>query len=125
MGIDIYAEWKGQTEAEKHAQYPGLSGLHGRVGYLRESYHSAPYATPFLCQETFESPSAEAAIPAAVLRERLPRTLELPREREREVYGQTDEKEIAAVLRSLTNFVSLCEQKEAETGEPVRIFASY
>jgi hypothetical protein len=125
MGIDIYARWKGQTEAEENAQYAGFSITAGSVGYLREAYHGSPYATAFLCQEAFASPTAEAAIPAAVLRERLPRTLELARERQLDVYAETDEEEIAMVLQSFMDFVFLCEDKEAETGEPVRIIASY
>jgi hypothetical protein len=42
MGIDIYAEWRGQTDAESDAQVAGFSGVHGHVGYLREAYHGGP-----------------------------------------------------------------------------------
>ena len=45
MGIDIYARWNGQSSAEQQAQYTGFSIEHGHVGYLREAYHGAPYAT--------------------------------------------------------------------------------
>jgi len=40
--------WNGQTKAEIEAQYTGFSVVHGHVGYLREAYHGAPYATEYL-----------------------------------------------------------------------------
>lgn len=125
MGIDIYVRWKGQTRKEEKAQLTGFSVLHGRVGYLREAYHGEPYATAYLMQEAFDHPDRAAVIPAAVLRERLPRTLALVEERERTLYGKTDEEEIAHIKQSYTDFVALCEQKEQETGEPVTVIASY
>ncbi|HLH56542.1 MAG TPA: hypothetical protein VKY92_23355 [Verrucomicrobiae bacterium] len=51
--------------------------------------------------------------------------MKLAEERERQVYGQTDEQEIELVRQSFRNFVALCEAKERETGEPVAIVASY
>jgi hypothetical protein len=123
MGIDIYAVWRGQTAEEEKAQVTGFSTVHGHVGYLREAYHGEPYATRHLCAEAFTT--GEARMPAALLRERLPETLTLAERREREVYNETDEREIAAVLKSFTDFVALCEEKEDETGEPVTIVASY
>lgn len=125
MGIDIYAKWNGQTKEEKEAQVTGFSVVHGHVGYLREAYHGEPYATRYLVREAFENKDAKAAIPAAVLRERLPETLALVEEREREVYKETDSRETAKVKRSFADFVELCETKERETGEPVTIIASY
>lgn len=126
MGIDIYARWKGQTKQEADAQITGFSVLHGNVGYLREAYHGSPYATKYLFSEAFsDEPDATRKIPASVLRERLPRTLEIVREREQKVYGQTDEEKIQRVLKSFTDFVDLCERKEKETGEPVEIAASW
>jgi hypothetical protein len=125
MGIDIYAQWKGQTEEEKQAQLTGFSVVHGHVGYLREAYHGEPYATRHLVPEAFDAKGHEAAIPAAMLRERLPKTLELVEERERELYGQPDLAEISKVKKSFSDFVALCERKEEETGEPVSIVASY
>ena len=71
MGIDVYLQWDGQTEAEKAGQVTGFSAKVGRAGYLREAYHGGPYATHILAREAFESPTYEAQIPAAVLRERL------------------------------------------------------
>jgi hypothetical protein len=47
MGIDIYMRWKGQTDEETQAQFVGFSVVHGHVGYLREAYHGAPYATKY------------------------------------------------------------------------------
>jgi len=125
MGIDIYAEWKGQTKEEKDAQITGFSTIHGHTGYLREAYHGEPYATRFLVREAFDGKDGRAAIPADVLRERLPETLELVEEREREIYGEKDWREIAKVKKSFSDFVELCEVKERETGEPVSILASH
>jgi hypothetical protein len=124
MGIDIYTRWKGQTADEVHAQFTGFSVVHGHVGYLREAYHGAPYATKYLLREAFERPD-RCQIPASVLRTRLPRTLALVEERERSVYGETDAAAIAGVKQSYVNFVELCEAKERETGEPVLIIASF
>lgn len=124
MGIDIYARWQGQTEQEEQEQMTGFSVVQGHIGYLREAYHGEPYATRYLVQEAFDSPTGEARIPVQVLKERLPETLVLVAQRQRKVYGETDPKEIQRVLQSFCNFVDLCERKEQETGEPVRIIAS-
>jgi hypothetical protein len=45
--------------------------------------------------------------------------------REGQVYGVTDADEIERVLKSYRDFVALCARKEAETGEPCLIIASY
>jgi hypothetical protein len=124
MGIDIYARWKEQTTKEEKAQITGFSVVHGHVGYLREAYHGEPYATKFLVKEAFESKNGEAKIPASALRARLPKTLELARERAVNVYGETGEK-ARATVKSFLDFVELCEEKERKTGEPVTIVASY
>ena len=125
MGIDIYARWKGQTEEEIEAQHAGFSVYHGHVGYLREAYHGTPYATTYLVAEAFDHPERKAQIPAAVLRERLPHTLELVEERAQSVYHETNPEEIGALQQSFSAFVQLCERKEAETGEAVTIIASF
>lgn len=125
MGIDIYARWQGQTEAEEQAQHTGFSVVHGHVGYLREAYHGEPYATEYLVQEAFDHPDHRAQILAAVLRERLPHTLALVAVRQQMVYEVHDPEEIMAVQQSFTDFVELCERKEVETGEPVTIIASF
>jgi hypothetical protein len=125
MGIDIYAHWRGQTREEKQAQVCGFDATAGKIGYLREAYHGEPYATRYLVREAFESNDAAARIPAAVLRERLPHTLELAMERERRVYGEASAAPDDPVVRSYTDFVTLCETKERETGQPVKIIASY
>ncbi len=123
MGIDICARWRGQTEDEIQAQYrAGFSVEAGGIGYLREVYHGEPYATRHLCAEAFAA--GEADIPSATLRDRLPETLRLAEERERRLYA-ADEEDIRAVKQSFSDFVSLCERKERETGFPVRIIASY
>lgn len=123
MGIDIYAHWKGQSEEERDQQTSAwLSTEAGAHGYLREAYHGEPYATMFLCAEAF-SPEG-ARIPSAVLRERLPHTLALVEERCHTIY-ESSETEIENVKQGFRDFVSLCERKEKETGEPVLITASF
>ncbi len=123
MGIDIYAEWDGMTEAEDKARITGFSIEHGHVGYLREAYHGEPYATKVLVPEAFQE--LRVHIHAATLRDRLPATLIVAEARERDIYGVTDRAEIDRVLKSYRDFVELCERKEAETGEPCLIIASY
>ena len=126
MGIDIYAEWKGRTKEEEAAQLTGFSVKHGHVGYLRESYHGEPYATRHLVAEAFDSPDAQAQIPAKTLRERLPETIRLAKKRMRVVYkrkGRIPDND--PVIQSFVDFVALCERKEQQTGEPVTIIASY
>ncbi len=126
MGIDIYARWQDITEEEIERQYKsGFSVYDGRVGYLREAYHGAPYATRHLVAEAFASPEGTAQIAEAVLKERLPETIKLVTERERQLYGETDRSEVEQVIASFIDFVQLCERKEQETGEPVTIIASY
>jgi len=90
MGIDIYMNWKGRTEAEQKAQITGFSVTSGDVGYLREAYHGGPYVTRYLVREAFEADSAEAEIPADVLRERLPVAVFLSLYREATVYGENE-----------------------------------
>jgi hypothetical protein len=124
MGIDVSAEWHNMTPEEANAQRSaGFDAEAGEVGYLREAYHGKPYATQVLVPEAFER--GGSAIPAAWLRERLPETLAVAEERQKIVYGETDPKRIQRVLDSFRNFVELCERKEAETGEPCWIVASY
>ncbi len=125
MGIDIYTRWEGQTEEEKRAQICGFDITVGGVGYLREAYHGEPYATRYLVREAFEGPTATAQIRASVLRERLPRTIELALEREREVYGNRKVTRDDPCIRSFIEFVELVEKKERETGKLVNIVASY
>jgi len=123
MGIDIYAEWDGMTDAEKKAQITGFSAEHGHVGYLREAYHGEPYATKVLVPEAFEE--LRVPIYAGTLQGRLPAVLVIAEQRERVIYGETDPAEIERVLDSYRDFVALCARKEQETGEPCLIIASY
>lgn len=127
MGIDIYAGWPQQSEAEKKAQITGYSTEHGHVGYLREAYRGEPYATRVLVPEAFDTDDPNGArIPAATLRERLPQTLATATARQLLVYqADADHEETRAIVKSFTDFVELCERKEKETGEPCRIIASY
>jgi hypothetical protein len=71
MGIDLYLRWIGQTPEELAAQEAAWLISNGSVGYLRESFSGGPYATKILAREAFESPTEQAEIPAAILRERL------------------------------------------------------
>ena len=124
MGIDIYARWKNQTPKQVQAQFTGFSAVHGHVGYLREAYRGDPYATHYLFQEVFAK-KGEAKIPAEVLRERLPRTLELVEIREKRLYKEVRKKQLDRIKKSFIDFVKLCEQKEKETKESCTIVASY
>jgi hypothetical protein len=125
MGIDIYARWAGQTEPEEKAQYTGFNTHAGDVGYLREAYHGAPYATRALMPEAFERDDEDGVpITAAVLAERLPNVLEIVAARQRKLYDATDD-DVALACKAFADFVALCERKEVETGQPVRILASY
>jgi len=199
MGIDIYLKWKGMTAADQQAQYTGFSTVAGDIGYLREAYHGAPYATRYFVSEAFEyeydaDPNLESEdvgyvpIPAATLRERLPYAVILTIARDMIVYGNDEDvgvfelppntsdpvpgelppeimpalakvfggittmrggsienymvertppellKMVDARIRarslpdyalSYVDFCRLAELKEQETGEPVRILASY
>lgn len=91
MGIDIYARWPKQTEAEKEAQYTGFSTISGDVGYLREAYHGGPYVTRFLLQEGFDGESSTVKIPASVLRERLPAAVAIAIHRNTKLYGRDND----------------------------------
>lgn len=121
MGIDIYARWRDQSETSIRDQAQAWHRFDaGAIGYLRESYHGAPYATRFLCSESFAT--GKARIPAAQLRARLPRAIALSEERLRNLYNAS-EAQVAAVKRSFGEFVELCEEKERAAGEPVEIIA--
>jgi hypothetical protein len=87
MGIDIYASWRGQSQAEANAQITNFSAAAGDVGYLREAYHGGPYVTKYLVAEAFESKSSEAVISARTLRERLPIAVLMHMYREQKLYG--------------------------------------
>ena len=119
MGIFIHAVWKGQTKKESKRQRIGYAPIYGRFGSLAEVSQMRPYVTPSLFPEAFESKDDEAAIPASILRERLPEAFRLAELKYRRLF--CPESEIEATLRNLRDFVELCERKEQETGEPVTI----
>ena len=123
MGIDIYLNWTGQTEAEKELQYTGWGIVHGHTGYLREAYHGSPYATEFLVKEAFESEEGEASIPSTLLRERLPETINLHIQRCRKLY-QEDVNWESPSSEAFIAFVELAERLEAKGKNPT-IIASY
>jgi hypothetical protein len=106
MGIDIYATWRGQSEAEEQAQVTGFSAVHGHAGYLREAYHGGPYVTKYFVSEAFDAPEHEAAIPAQVLRERLPTAVLMHIYREQKLYGEGRDPsriELGQLSATLTN----------------------
>lgn len=87
MGIDVYLRWRGQTDAERKAQFTGYSVTSGHLGYLREAYHGGPYATAYLISENWdEQPDDGFTIPAAELRKRLPATVMASLYREEIIY---------------------------------------
>ena len=90
MGIDIYANWDGMTEAESDSQSTGFRIDQGHVGYLREAYHGGPYVTKYLLAEAFQSEDDTAEIPARVLRARLPAAVLMSMYRQAKVYGNGD-----------------------------------
>lgn len=125
MGIDVYLQWDGQTEAEVESQIAtGFSVVDGHVGYLREAYHGGPYATRVLAPESFEAGSGPVEIPVTVLRERLPAVIEAAMTRARSVYGAKDLTEENVEIQSFRQFVELAEAKANDAGN-VRIYASY
>jgi len=124
MGIDIYLDWDGMTEADKQARYVGGFDITiGNTGYLREAYHGSPYATHYLLKEAFENESGEAHIPAEVLRERLPETITLHIQRHRELYNQDVNWESPSA-ESIVSFVELAERLEKANKNP-KVIASY
>ncbi len=125
MGIDIYMKWEGQSSEDTRKQCTGFSLTSGDVGYLREAYHGDPYATQYLVSECFGDETNEVAIPASVLRKRLPRTLRLAKTRMIKLYKETDMQEIKEVQQAFIDFVELAEKMEEQTGKPVTILASY
>jgi hypothetical protein len=110
MGIDIYVDEIFDPNQKKHqAAFDKAVAEHEKasdkrdhlwekvleaydamlaVGYLRENYHGGPYVTRYLVREAFEAEEHEAAIPAAVLRERLPAAVMLAIYRDHVVYGE-------------------------------------
>jgi len=125
MGIDIYAKWRNQTDEERGKQFTGFNILKGHVGYLREAYHGEPYATKHFLAEAFDGENHEAEIRAKTLRERLPETLAIVRDRETRLYEATNQYQIWQAQKSYVDFYRLCQKKEKETGEPCTIEASY
>lgn len=150
MGIDIYMYWDGMTKEEKEAQYTGWSVTKGHVGYLREAYHGAPYATMYLLKECFLEPNKnldnwkeiiKPAIPVKheyydikeicdyhypdpnILINRLPKTIELCIERSKNIYLE-DIDYNHEVCKTFSDFVELYVKKFNEGLNP-RIHASF
>lgn len=123
MGIDVYMRWDAIPEEQIKAQYKSIFSIdQGRHGYLREAYHGGPYVTHYLVAEAFASGDGTAQIMAKVLRERLPKAINIARERSRTVYNEEADDD---TLEAFADFVALAEKVEAATGKPVTIIASY
>ena len=135
MGIDVY----NQPPQKKNGgdSGGGFNTLAGDKGYLREAYHGETYATQYLVKECFDlehkkdekngvSYRTRVYIPSKVLRARLPKTLELVRERYKTTYKAKDD-EIKEAQKSFINFVELAEklEKESEYKSACEIYASY
>lgn len=121
MGIDVYLQWDGQTEAEKHAQITGFSITSGDVGYLREAYHGGPYVTQYLVEEA-EGESDAVEIPAAILRERLPTAVMIALYRNHVVYEQEGDPSIISLDGGLNLFEAVeAALKEASNREALDI----
>jgi hypothetical protein len=71
MGIDIFLMWDGIEKRAQDDKIEHFSITSGHLGYLRESYSGAPYATQILVREAFESRTCKCRIPAAKMRARL------------------------------------------------------
>jgi hypothetical protein len=110
MGIDVYMHWSGQAERDVD------------TGYLRESYSGEHYATHVLVPEAFADGWDErgAPIPASTL---VDRTEDALAEVHKRYAG--DPERIEAASKRIADFVELAKRKERETGEPVRIYASW
>lgn len=155
MGIDIYMHWAGMTPVDKKAQLTEWTGSVGylRESYHGDPYATrvlAPesFRTDFesctcpslplesgttagdlldaLADQVSELCSIHSGVPieARVLVERLPETLLASKERAQKLYGLMG-KELGVHLQQFIDFVELAVRKESETGEPVRIYASW
>jgi len=88
---------------------------------IHAACHGQPDATRILVPEAFDRLGQPVAIPAALLRRRLPATLATADMRER----KTDVVGLDSELKSYCRFVELCEKMEAQSGEPCLIVASF
>jgi hypothetical protein len=143
MGIDVYASWPGETqkEADEQCMHVDISSgqpkasWHGSAGYLHEAYVRNPslglpapdqgvLATRELVPEAFSATPGGVPIPAAVMRERLPKALAAAKSRAHyrlvEQVGDVNAY-VAEVSKNLADFVEICELKEREHGTPCLI----
>ena len=120
MGIDVYNETAQRKHKGGHDTGGGFNTLAGHKGYLREAYHGETFATQYLVEECFDlkhqkdekngvSYRTRVYIPAKVLRARLPKTLELVKERYKTTYKAKDD-EIKKAQKSFIDFVVLAEK---------------
>lgn len=115
MGIDVYMTWRDRP-ADEHPN-------DAEDGYLRESYfRSKHYATRVLVPEAFGDCREEggAKIPARLMADRTEAAVHAAHQR------YSDDPEYADQhARAIVAFVELAKRKERETGEPVRVYASW
>jgi len=138
MGIDCYNQTAQDLNGNDSGQ--GFDITAGNKGYLREAYHGSPYATHHLLGECFEIDEVQGTlsgtgkgveykiqvfIPAKLLRERLPKTLEIVKERYIKVYKDATDKEIKVAQKSFIDFVELAEKIEKEEKTSCEFYASF
>lgn len=123
MGIDIYAEWADERfEEVKPTLDSWAEEQQNYAGYIREAYHGEPYPSQYLVREAFHHPDG-VIIESKTLRARLPETLRRARERERIIYGVTDNEEIEREVAQYERFVTFCEMMEEKLQSPPTIIA--
>jgi hypothetical protein len=124
MAVDILTRWNRQSFEEWDAQHRGILDLSsGKRGCLREKYHGDACAAHVLCHEAFGA-EGEARIPAKTLRRRLNHALKISKARLRLVH-ELDDKEVERIAQSYRDFVSFCERKEEEQGEPLLFIVNW
>ena len=109
------------------------------LSYINDIY-STPYATHHLLKECFEIDEVQGTlsgtdkgveykiqvfIPAKLLRERLPKTLEIVEERYKKVYKDATDKEIDRAKKSFIDFVELAEKIEKKEKTSCEFYASF
>lgn len=136
MEIRLYLSWVGQTLDQKEAQRTSVAGHinTGSLGFFRDIYADGICASTMLAREAFDSPSHEARIPAAVMRQRLT-TVTAPAERwpppasappmtvEMALQGRClpNSQESFWAINNLRQFVALAEKQELESGFPCSV----
>lgn len=149
MGIDIYMTWDDMTEDDVENQFTGFDTTAGDIGYLREAYHGAPYATEVLVPEAFTwteqigglmetAEMAGQALPpllsdmltrgvpmrAEVLEDRLQDAMNTCRARYAALYPDATDEHVQEAVASYVSFVFLARRLQND-GKSIYIYASY